>query len=413
MNRRYFPLALVFLIFLTAFTSCDLFTVDDVTPIPEYKVLISKKLVNTYPAAFVKTSIEAVESKYSQATDLSNYVKNGFFVYQITYRTEFINEEVLASGIVCVPMASGTFPLLSFQNGTNTLHSKAPSVAYTDTLFYLIQTVSSFGFVVAMPDYLGFGASNDMYHPYLHKASTNQTVTDMFRAIVELMEDYPKTFLSKDTYLIGYSQGGWATMALKKELETNPVNEFTLKATSCGAGPYDLTLISKKILEQTTYPMPFFMGYVVNSYIKSGETTLTYGDIFKSPYSGTNYISDLYDGNKNSGEINSKLTTTVSDLFQADLISNFTNGSAYSTLRNALANNSVTAWKTTSPLLLVHGLADSFVTPVVSNNIYLDFLASGTTLDVVTYFPIPALDHSEAVIPWGLLSLKWILEKKG
>ena len=35
------------------------------------------------------------------------------------------------------------------------------------------------------------------------------------------MKDYPTTILSKDVYLMGYSQGGWATMALKKELETN------------------------------------------------------------------------------------------------------------------------------------------------------------------------------------------------
>jgi hypothetical protein len=44
---------------------------------------------------------------------------------------------------------------------------------------------------------------------------------------------------------------------------------------------------------------------------------------------------------------------------------------------------------------------------------YLEFLSKGTSLDMVTYIPIPVLGHTEAVIPWGLLSLKWILSKKG
>jgi len=320
---------------------------------------------------------------------------------------------VIASGLVCMPVGTGAFPLLSFQNGTNTLHSEAPSVAYTDTLFTLIETIASMGFIVAMPDYLGFGASESMYHPYLHKESTVQSVTDMFRAIQEMMVDYNSTSLLKDTYLMGYSQGGWATMALKKEIETNLSDEFTLKATSCGAGPYDLTTICSSILAQTTYPMPYFMAYIMNSYIKSGEITIGYSDIFNSNYAGSNYISDLFDGTKNSDYINSKLTTRISDLFSKNFRDSVSTGKKYQTLRTALVNNSVTAWKTTSPTYLAHGLGDTFVTPVVTNNIYLDFLAKGTTTDVVKYVPIPLLDHRDAAIPWGLLSIKWILSIKG
>jgi hypothetical protein len=37
-----------------------------------------------------------------------------------------------------------------------------------------------------MPDYLGFGSSDNMFHPYLHKESTVQTVLDMLRAVDEL-----------------------------------------------------------------------------------------------------------------------------------------------------------------------------------------------------------------------------------
>jgi hypothetical protein len=62
---------------------------------------------------------------------------------------------------------------------------------------------------------------------------------------------------------------------------------------------------------------------------------------------------------------------------------------------------------------MLHGLGDTFVAPEVSNNMYLNFLVKGTSLDMVTYVPVPVLGHREAVIPWGILSLKWILTKKG
>jgi pimeloyl-ACP methyl ester carboxylesterase len=413
MRRLLFFNSLFLLTILIAFSSCDLFNNGGDDPGNKDKYLVSKTLVMTYPQALVKTSMELIEKKYSDAAGLSKNVKYGFFVYKVEYNTTYKNQNVIASGLVCVPIASGTFPLLSFQNGTNTLHSQAPSQAYTDSLFILIQSVSSFGFIVTLPDYLGFGSSKQMYHPYLHKASTVQSITDMFRAVQEMMKDYPTPFLSKDVYLMGYSQGGWATMALKKELETNLTAEFTLKATSCGAGSYDLDFICKKILGKTTYPQPYYLAYMMNSYIKSGEISLLYSDIFNAPYSNTNYISDLYNGKNDGDFINSKLSTSVSTLFTSDIISNLNTGSKYLSLRGALTNNSITAWKTTSPTFMVHGLGDTFVTPEVSNNMYLDFLLKGTALDMITYIPIPFLGHTEAVIPWGLLSLNWILTKKG
>jgi len=295
-------ISVFFILFLFfAFNSCDLFNNDNQDPEEKNKYLVRRTLLMTYPEAFVKTSVSTIEKVYTDAAELSKYVKYGFYVYKIEYNTTFKDQNIIASGLVCIPMATGSFPLLSFQNGTNTLHSKAPTEAFTDSLFVIIQTASSFGFIVTLPDYLGFGSSKQMFHPYLHKASTVKSVTDMFRAVQEMMKDFPDLVMTKDLYLMGYSQGGWATMSLKKEIETKLASEFTLKATSCGAGPYDLGFISGKILSQNSYPQPHFLAYMINSYIKSGEITLTYTDIFNPPYSGTNYISGLFDGTKDGG----------------------------------------------------------------------------------------------------------------
>jgi len=410
MKHRFLLSALFIFVVLIMISSCDLFNNNE-EPENKNKYLVSKTLLMTYPEPVVKKTLELIGKAYSDAADLSSKVKSGFFVYKMDYNTTFNNQNVVASGLVCVPMVTGNVPLLSFQNGTNTLHSKAPTEAYTDSLFILIQSISSFGYVVTLPDYLGFGSSKQMYHPYMHKESTVQTVTDMFRAVQEMMKDYPSIKVTKDTYLMGYSQGGWATMALKEKMETTLAAEFTLKATSCGAGPYDLKYLCSKILSQANYPQPYFFAYMMNSYIKSGETMLNYSDIFNAPYSGTNYVSDLYNGKNDGGYINSKLSTSVSTLFTSDIIANLLTGSKYASLKSALENNSIPAWKTTTPTFMVHGLGDTYVLSGVSNNMYLDFLLKGTPADMVTYVPIPLLDHGQAVIPWGLLSIKWILTK--
>jgi pimeloyl-ACP methyl ester carboxylesterase len=413
MKRRWLIYSVLCVIAVFGITSCTLFDNESQIPITENKYLISYTQVASYPQQLVKLYFDSVGKKYPDAAGISQKVQYGFWVYKLNYKTEFKGQDVVASGLVCIPMSTGTFPLLSFQNGTNTLHSEAPSVNYNDSLFLMIEAVSSLGFVVAMPDYLGFGASKDMFHPYLEKTSTIQTVTDMFRAVKEMASpSYLNFTLSKDTYLMGYSQGGWATMALTNELETKLSSEFNLKASSCGAGPYDLTLICKTILGQQTYLQPYFMAYILNSYILNKSITNNYADILNAPYSGSGIIPGLFDGTKDASYINSKLTTTVNDLFTQDFRANFETGNNFSSLRTALADNSVKAWKTTKPILMVHGQGDTFVTPLVSTNIYSGFIALGVSTTLVNYVPVPLLDHDEAVVPWGVLSLNWMLKYK-
>lgn len=414
MNRKWFLAGLSLLFFLITFTACDLIDDDGEIPKTEDQYLISYSIVAQYPFDLVvKPLFQKIETEYPDATGISQKVKHGVWVYRVNYKTKYKEQEVAASGLVCIPMANGSFPLLSFQNGTNTLHAKAPSKSPTDSLFVMIEAVAATGFIVALPDYLGFGASSTMFHPYLHKESTVTSVVDFFRAIREMTAKMKSTILTKDTYLMGYSQGGWATMAIKQELETNLASEFTVKATSCGAGPYDLTHVSNTIFSKQVYDMPYFLAYIMNSYIQSSEISLSYADIFNTPYSGQGYISGLFDGTHDSGYINGKLSTTINQLFKSNFLDSLATAPRYKTLRDALSDNSIKAWKTTSPTLLIHGLGDTFVPPSVMTKMAQDFMAAGVTQGVVEAIPVPGLGHQEAVVPWGAKSLQWILQKSG
>ncbi len=411
---KNFNKLLAIVLFMTILAGCSWFEDDKDTPKPEDKYLVSYEKHKTYTSAYLTAIIQFASVSFpdvkTELQNLADMVEHQVTVYKIQYITQFDGKDVIASGLVAVPDTKNIeFPLLSYQNGTNTLHSQAPSVNPDNELFLLLETVAATGFVVALPDYLGFGASSNMFHPYLHKESTVQTVTDMLRAVNELCDNYLETGLSDDLYLAGYSQGGWATMQVQKAIELEYASEFDLKASACGAGPYDLTYINRYILEQTTYPMPYFIGYIFNSYFNLGIPTDLASEVFKTPYDAR--ILTLYDGTKTGEEINVQLTTKISELFTENYRKNYTNDK-FKSLIASLKENSIEAWKTTTPTLILHGAKDDFVPPKVSENIVQEFRTQGVGAEMVTYKAIPGATHTSGIIPSGIASMNWLIEIK-
>jgi dienelactone hydrolase len=292
------------------FSGChNLFNKEE-EPEPEY--LVSYEMIRSYLPILVETMFDELVGQYPEMAQIRDRVKHGIIIYTITYKTTFNGETVVASGLVAVPTGEGTFPAISYQNGTNTLNSNAPSVNPNDELYFLLEAVASTGFIISMPDYLGFGSSADMFHPYLQRESTVQSVLDMLRAIEEL-GDMKNLSFNGDLYLTGYSQGGWATMQVQKAIETEFTNEFNLKASVPCAGPYDLKYINEFILNQKNYPMPYFAAYMFNSYMNLEEMKTPIDSVFSHPYDSI--IPTLFDGSRSGYEINELLTSATKKTF--------------------------------------------------------------------------------------------------
>ena len=210
-------------------------------------------------------------------------------------------------------------------------------------------------------------------------------------------DDLPGITLKNDYSLIGYSQGGWATLALDNAIETDYSNDFNLTGSVCGAGPYDLSLLFTGMVSHLTYPMPVFVCYIVNAYSAYHQFTNPVTDILNQPYADK--LSTLYDGTLSLDQINSQLNDTLSVLLNPDFISDYTSSNNYASVREALASNSVPAWQTTKPLLLIHGEADSTVSPVSTTTMYNDMLQAGTSPDLLEKIMIPNVGHSDGVVP--------------
>jgi pimeloyl-ACP methyl ester carboxylesterase len=230
----------------------------------------------------------------------------------------------------------------------------------------------------------------------------------MLYSVKEISPDKLSGASIKDQlYLIGYSQGGWATLAVHKAIEQDYSADFNLKGSVCGAGPYDLTLLFHEMTSVTSYPMPVYIGYIVNAYSVYDQFTNKVSDILNEPYASR--LSTLYTGTLTSDEINNQLTTSISDLFTPDFLSGFESDVKFSSVRHALEVNSVSAWNTSVPLFLIHGGADTSVNPLSTENMYTAMIEAGTSSQTCKIEIIPGLDHGDAVVPAmvkGLLFIK-------
>lgn len=396
---------LLFVIAGLALNSCK---TDDISDQKSSKNYISSELKSEITTQNVISTFVGIAP---EAILLNSLIRYDVEVRKVTYKTVFKDKDILASGLVCLPKSAGNYPVISFQNGTNTLHSDAPSISEGDVLLSVIEGITSMGFIVVIPDYIGFGESANLPHPYLDAKSTTQSILDLIRAANEYTSDdkvVAKT--TKDLFIFGYSQGGWATMQLQKSIEMNYSSEFNLIASSCGAGPYSIEYLNRYIVEQTEYPMPFFIAYLLNAYKAIGLITNPLSDMIQEPYA--TLIPGLFDGTNNGGTINSKLTSHMSKFFTEEYRTGYATNTKFAGLRSALLANSVTAWKATTPMRLFHGANDDYIPIGVSQKMLADFKTAGVPDSQVQLVTIPNADHTTGVYPTGLQTIIWFLSLK-
>jgi pimeloyl-ACP methyl ester carboxylesterase len=390
LKQKTLTLGVVLFLLITSCTKKDI--------IPDYSYFVSKELAVSYTKDYITSLINNVSGSIPEISNLTTKITSDINVYSVVYKTTVDGKQIEASGLVCVPVAPGNYPVLSFQNGTNTVNAYAPSQFPIDYSYQMVEIIASMGYIVVIADYPGFGESSQIPHPYLVKEPTVQSLVDLLYTVKELaISELPGITVKNEYYLLGYSQGGWATLALHKALEIDYSNDFNLKGSVCGAGPYNITLLMQGMLEATNYPMPVYLGYIVNAYSYYKQFTNHVSEIFNEPYASR--LNTLYTGSLTFDQINSQLTTSVKDLLNPDFLSGFTSSSKYSTVRDALINNSISAWHSYKPLLLIHGGSDTSVNPVTTENMYNAMIQAGTSGDICTKIILPGLDHGEGVVP--------------
>ena len=199
--------------------------------------LLSGSMVNTITPAQITQAFKDPESH------IQGGIKPRYSVssYRLNYVTTDKNgAKVTASGLVSVPVkaAGARSPVLSYQHASTFRNNQAPSIKVEAVEPPLV--LASLGYIVVSPDYVGFGASYGVEHPYLTSSPSSRAVIDMLSA-AQTWRRQAGVADNGQLFLAGYSEGGYATMAAHRAIHQQGGELKTqLQAAVPGAGPYDV-----------------------------------------------------------------------------------------------------------------------------------------------------------------------------
>jgi pimeloyl-ACP methyl ester carboxylesterase len=318
-------------------------------------------------------------------------------VYRIVYKTSYKDDGLNASGLILLPKTSTPVAMISYQHGTMVEYAEAPSrqsISSEQVISYA--ALASMGFITVVPDYIGFGESQHIFHPYYVEEPTANAVLDMLMAARVLAETKQVSF-NKKLFLAGYSQGGYATLAAHKAMEGDPSPDFELIASFPGAGGYDIKAMQEYFFGLQTYPDPYYLAYVGMSYQKYyEEEVLT--PFFKAPYASK--IPLLFNGTKSPAEIDDQLTLDIKDLVTDEILMDIDTDSKFQFLREKFQENSLVDWVPVAPVFMYHGDADITVPVQNSQTTYDRLITNGASPENLQLITLPGKDHNTAITPY-------------
>lgn len=341
----------------------------------------------TVPAEFIRNlSVRSLG-------DLLRDAEHDVSCHRLTYSIVYKEKKIAVSGLMTIPIGVEDPPLLSFQHGTLTSKASAPSLAdYRNFLgFQTFPAImfASYGYITFVPDYVGYGASAEYFHPYLMDEPIATAVVEMIKAGKTFLEDNNILFDQNKLFLAGFSEGGYATLAAQKKIESADEHGLIITASAPGGGTYDLAYTFSLVIERKHYSSPSLLGFALTAYndfyLKRPLT-----DIFQEPYASR--VESLFNDNLSIEEADSQLNTSLDKLLTPSFLLEMQSDEA--SLKKQLTLNSVCNWKPRVPTRIWHGTADDISFYVNAERAYKKFIENGADPTIVTLVRVPGAGHA-------------------
>ena len=381
---------LIVFISIVLFNSCD--KVDSILtpPIVSRGEIVSVSLQKNYTPQDI------------QAIGFPFLISFNIKAYKIVYKTiDGSGNEILASGAILIPQKPDSLATVFHSHGTafRKVDGAASELGSSINEAFLF---AGTGLVIIFPDYLGFGASKNMFHPFHIQKYYASNGVDLYRAAKKFFRD-SSIKLNGKNFLMGYSEGGYATLSLQKEIEKNYSNEIKLTAVAAAAGAYSLTETSKYLVGSAKLNYPAYVAYVFMSYKKFYNLSYSYNQIFNEPYASR--LDSLFDGNYSGGDLNRSLNYNTDSLLSKNFITGFL-GNDFTDIKNNFSENNLIDWKPIAPLRLFHGENDITVPYLNSVLAFDSFKSKGSNVSFAT--PTTGTrDHTGSAIYWFYDTAAW------
>jgi pimeloyl-ACP methyl ester carboxylesterase len=334
---------------------------------------------------------------------------------QLTYTSEDAQgRPIQLSGLLIHPNAKAgkplpALPILSIQHATQLVSGSAPSMDIKSFQVEMAGVMACSGYAVLMPDYEGFGLSTSM-HPYVVARPLANAVIDLIRGVRDL--DKRAFTWNTKLFLMGFSEGGFVTMAAAQEIQENLSTEFKITAVAPLEGPYDLSGVMRKVMmTDKNFVAPFFLPYALLGYyhaykdpVFSPESTMV------DPYNKT--IPPLFDGTHGMSEINAALPKIPQQILTKDAHDQMLSSS--SKITSYLDKNNAYRWNPRMPMMLFHHVNDDIVpydNATVAKAYFDQAGATSVELTTLTFLaPLPTVlpVHVTGFAPVMMKGFLWI-----
>lgn len=144
-------------------------------------------------------------------------------------------DSLMLSGKVSVPVVKSPKGIILWPHHTISANKEAPSVGK----YGAVKDFSE-DYVLVLPDYIGYGVTKALFHPYLHGALTAQNCVDMLPAALKILDSLQIHPECDSLYIVGYSQGGASALWTLRLLEEQYADRVHIKKCFIGGGPYDV-----------------------------------------------------------------------------------------------------------------------------------------------------------------------------
>jgi hypothetical protein len=232
---------------------------------------------------------------------------------------------------------------------------------------------ASAGYVVFMPDYIGFGTTLEKEHPYLNYPEMFESNIDGLLAAKSFLSNEGLSYDNR-LFITGWSQGGGACLSAQRFIERDYASEFTIVASSSLAGPHNFERFFDDILSRK-------------------DEELNISNIFSWAVYGLNKFSDLkrptdqlyaYPVYDQFASIFPP-SKVPSEIFNSYFLNKIIDGSDQK-FRDILVENTFAyGWQPSGKVFLHHGDADDVVYYFNSVDAYNGLTAAGGDATLYTY----------------------------
>lgn len=259
------------------------------------------------------------------------------------------------SGKVILPAKGPIKRYILVSHYTIASNKEAPS-----NVFSLEGLLVKLGYALIIPDYIGYGVTADLVHPYLVMELTAKNVLDMYKAVVPFMELAGCAPEHDDIYLMGYSQGGATTMAVQHMIEHHNM-PIKIRRVFAGGGPYDIKYTYDQFVETNVASYPCAVPIMMQGMVVGNKLNLD----MRSMMAGYIYINlDKWVNSKRytTAQINALIGTKVTDQLLTETGRDRTSKEV-SELYKAMTENSILtySWVPEAPVYMFHSMDDDVV----------------------------------------------------